>query len=142
LQYVSGDAVAQQAPVSLEFLNSDLLRVNIHLPSKVSYAVTSLEGLDEIIKDRARGRRDRLTEASGRELIAPCQPVVMAERVAEIVYGLARRKNGLRCRRSYWKSVKSCYGRARMKYVIQGIASQILGSYVLTRLRMLLHEQR
>ncbi len=132
-------------PVSLEFLNSDLLRVNIHLPSKVSYAVGSLEELDEIVKDPARSRRDRLTDASAHELIAPwfhkCDGRA-AERVAVIVSGLARQADALRCRRSYWRSVKSCYGKARMKYVLQGIASLLVGSYVLTRLRMLLHEQR
>lgn len=132
-----------KSPVSLEFLNSDLLRLNVYLPSRVSYAVSSLEELDKIVKDRTWTLQDHLTESSRHELIEPwfykCDGRA-AERVADIVSDLVQKKDGLRCRRSYWNSVKSSRGKVRMKNVIQGIASQILGSYALVRLRILLHK--
>lgn len=132
-------------PVSLEFLNSEILKANIRLPSQISYIVDNVEELDEVVKDEDRDQRDRLSNTSVHELIAPwfykCDGNA-GERVADVVTELGRRTRESMSRRSYWKSIKSCYTKARFKYLIQGIGVQLGGSFILSRLRMLLRKGR
>ncbi len=132
-------------PVSLEFLNSERLRVNISLPSQISHPVRSLEGLDEIIKDQNRKARDRLTDKAAHDYIYPwffeCDGNA-AERVAALVSEIVQPRAGFNRKRNYWMSLRSCYAKAKVKHLIQGVANQLLGSYVLTRIRMLHHGPR
>lgn len=132
-------------PVSLEFLNSELLRVNIYLPSQISHPVHNVEQLDEIIKDPNRISRDRLTDKAVREHVYPwfykCDGNA-GERVADVVSEIVQSRTAMRRKPGYWMSAKSCYATAKSRYLVQGIANNLIGSYALTRIRMLLHGQR
>jgi surface carbohydrate biosynthesis protein len=132
-------------PVSLEFLNSDLLRVNIRLPSQISYPVRSLEELDAVIKNQNRDANDQLTDENVHDYVRPwffeCDGKA-GERVASVVSEIARPRADIERKRNYWMSLRSCYAKAKPKHLIQGVANQLLGSYVLTRMRMLLHGLR
>lgn len=132
-------------PVSLEFLNSELLRVNIHLPSQISHPAHNLEQLDEIIKDQNRMARDRLTDKAVHDYIYPwfyeCDGNA-GERVAAIVSEIVPSRTGARRKPGYRMSVRSCYAHAKLRHLAQGIATNLFGSYVLTRMRMLLHGLR
>lgn len=131
---------------SLEFLNSDTLRVNITIPSRISIPVGSVDELDSIIKHYPKMNGAQAQDGSFREIIYPwfgqCDGNA-SERVAEKITSVlaavpARSDRGA----YYFKSIAGCYHRPRAKHFLLGIASQLIGSRAVESLRKRAHRKR
>lgn len=127
---------------SLEFLNSDLLRANIMVPSQISVPVHSAEELNRIVKHPGRAVPDE----SYRDIIYPwfykCDGSA-AQRVTEIATSvLAATGGSARRRMFYLKSIAGCFHRPQAKHLLLGAASQLVGSQAVESLRKRFHRKR
>lgn len=123
-------------PLSMEFLNSEFLRLHSPLPSEISIPARDVEDLCHLVEDaKARTRRVPLRAERLRRL----EPWFhrpdgrAAERVAEVLEKLAHR--GRKCSRSLAAVVRGTRQGASLAQRAQGMSCLLFGSYAVNRAR-------
>lgn len=115
-------------PVSLEFLNTPVMRAHAPLPSQLSCSATSSEDLDRLICDNVF-RSTRFDAASARARIEPWFYSIDGGASARVADVLAADKGAsAQSRQSVAASLRSGWSRPTAGQLVQGVAGQIFGS--------------
>jgi surface carbohydrate biosynthesis protein len=132
-------------PVSLEFINSDILRNNINLPSNISLKAKDFDHLNRIIQDISLEKIDSLTKhkiMNDIKLWFYKADGNAAKRMATIIssFNYANRYSNKFYQSLY--SVKASFKEFTLLPVIQGLTSLVLGSYFTSLLRIKFRPER
>ncbi|MEP7152364.1 MAG: surface carbohydrate biosynthesis protein [Nitrospira sp.] len=134
-----------KAPVSLEFLNSEVVKYNVSVPSNISYPVKGIEELDALVKDPDAipapykemgpycqelkpwfGELDGKAAERAASIIA--HHVVLHPRITSIAFGL--------------RGLSSCQAHPKVRHLILGAAALLFGSRRVAAFRNTLRPQR
>ncbi|MBI1920070.1 MAG: hypothetical protein HYS23_03210 [Geobacter sp.] len=130
-------------PLSLEFLNSELLKVRISVPSKISYGLVSVDELNSILQGKLNIPDNAFCDSAYLPHIMPwfhgCDGH-SAERVAELIDTTALPVKHQK--RWFRKSIQSCHDRPRLKQVMVGVVTQFIGSGLYEAVRNRLYSRR
>jgi surface carbohydrate biosynthesis protein len=132
-------------PVTMEFLNSDLLRFNVNLPSRISYKVKSFEDLNKLIRKANPSDEDYLSK---NEILSEIKPWFYkcdgksAERIACIIDRLAPKSFDSNKFSRVLYSIKSSHKTFKVRLFIQGVVSLFLGSHFTSILRRKINPDR
>ena len=132
-------------PVSMEFLNTELLHRHYSLPSQISYCASDIDELDRILRDPDAYR----ARYPARELCAQyVQPWFYlndgkaAARVAEQVIAHTRPARVRRRLRRHVLSLNGCLEHPRPMQRAQGLLANLVGSRAVSALRRRLNHVR
>jgi surface carbohydrate biosynthesis protein len=134
-----------KVPVSLEFINSKILRNNLNLPSNISFQALDFNQLNKIVQDV---RIEKLDSPKKNEIMNQIKPWFykcdgnaakrMANKVGSFNY-VNTHSNKLQ---QVLCSIKSSYKKFNLRYLIQGLISLVLGSNFLSQLRIKMRPDR
>jgi len=132
-------------PVSLEFLNSNILRNNINLPSNISYQAHNFNELNNLVRGVNEEKMDTSKQDEIMNEIKPwfykCDGNA-AKRMANIIGSFnysnthANKLDQLLC------LIKSSHKKINLRFFIQGLISLVLGSNFLSQLRIKIRPER
>ncbi len=134
-----------KVPVSLEFLNSNILRNNLNLPTNISFKAYDFNELNKIVKNVSlekmdHSKKNKISRAI-KKWFYKCDGNA-SYRIANIICGFnyvnfhSNKIEQLIC------AIKSSYKKFHLRFFIQGIASIILGSNFITQIKNKIHPER
>jgi hypothetical protein len=132
-------------PVSLEFLNSEALRYNVNLPSRISCQVKGFDELNELVKNSKLDEKDYLSKD---KIMAEIEPWFYkcdgdsALRVANLINSTSHTNNYQRKFLQILNCVKSSQNGVKLHLIVQGIAALLLGSNFTSLLRRKIRPER
>ena len=134
-----------KVPVSLEFINSNILRNNLNLPSNISFHALDFNELNKIVQGV---KIEKLDSPKKNEIMNQIKPWFyrcdgnaakrMANKISSFNY-VNTHSNKLQ---QILRSIKSSYKKFNLRYLIQGLISLVLGSNFLSQLRIKMHPDR
>lgn len=130
-------------PVSLEYLNSEIMRSHTPLPGKISYPARSYDELQYIIKNIDKVANDFLSKDHFDKHLAEWfyrKDGNAAWRVAEVISSFEPRRKMITGKIS--RSVKGSLDQPRYFQVIQGLVNNIIGHKRVSDLRILANPAR
>jgi surface carbohydrate biosynthesis protein len=134
-----------KVPVSLEFMNSDILRNNVNLPSKISYKAHDFNELNKIIQDVSIEKMDSFQKNKIMSAIKlwfyKCDGNA-AYRMACIICDLNYTNTHSNKFKQALCSIKSSYKKFNLRFLIQGLPSFILGSFFLSYIKIKIRPER
>ena len=134
-----------KVPVSLEFINSNILRNNINLPSNISYQAHNFSDLNNIVQDISIEKMDSLKKDKIMSEIKPwfykCDGNA-AKRIANKISSFNYVNTHSNKVEQTLCSIRSSYKKFNLRYLIQGLISLILGSNFLSQLRIKMRPDR
>lgn len=139
-------ALLDKLPVSLEFLNTELLHRHYPMPSQISYRANDLDELDRIVRDPDLYRTRYPSAQIYEQHIQPwfhMNDGNASVRVVEQVLTRTRQpQHGLGRWRRLLMSLNSCLDRPRLLQRLQGMLMSLVGSYLVSELRRMLNPIR
>lgn len=132
-------------PVSMEFLNTELLLRHWSLPSEISYRTNSLEELDAIIKNPEKYRARYPSAQIYERYIQPWFHINdgdASRRVADVVLAHTRPAKGAGWVQRHVLSLTGCHEKPRLLQRVQSLLMSFVGSGVVSNLRMRLNAAR
>lgn len=125
-------------PVSMEFLNTELLLRHTPLPSRISLAVNSKEELDNLIKDPRPFLRGYDASGLYTKYIEPwfyLRDGQAYARVSDVIRGLNQKPRGNKTARRYDMALRGCFSKPDGLQRLQGVLAHIVGSRAVAILR-------
>lgn len=132
-------------PVSLEFLNSDALRYNVNLPSRISIQAKGFDELNELVKSSKPEEKDYLSKL---EIMAEIEQWFYkcdgdsALRIASQINSTHHSNRYPRKFVQILNCVKSSQKGHKLHLIVQGIAALFLGSNFVSLLRRRIRPER
>ncbi len=133
-------------PVSMEFLNTELLHSHYPMPSQISYRANDPDELDRIIRDPETYRTRYPAAQIYEQYIQPWFHVndgrASDRVVARVLEHTARSPLGPGRWRRHLLSLNSCLDKPRLLQRLQGMLTSLVGSYLVSKLRSALNPKR
>jgi surface carbohydrate biosynthesis protein len=132
-------------PVSMEFLNTELLHRHYPLPSQISYRAMDIDELDRVLRDPEAYRARYPAQELCAQYVQPwfhLNDGNAAARVAERVIAHTRPSRDRRRLRRYLLSLNGCLERPRLLQRAQAFLANLFGSRAVSALRRRLNPVR
>lgn len=133
-------------PVSMEFLNTELLHRHYPIPSQISYRASSMDELDRIIRDPSVYRAQYPAAQIYEQYIQPLFHVNDGGASARVVERVLEHIHRSQRRPSRWRrhllSLNSCLEKPRLLQRLQGLLASLVGSCLVSKLRSALNPTR